>query len=298
MAGPTRVLSLLILAVVVLNTTACSTKREPRLVVESLNTIRDDRARFLEGVLRKQLRETGSMRALLKVRAEKSAFVQEISAALIHSQPGQSRLAFFATQFNRLIGLLVVKDESFEFLLPDERLILEGQATPQAMQEALGVPIRADELSAWLVGALPVPTEGRKIYWNEETKSLISEQKLPGERRLRAGFVYRPKTERVVLLAIEVLDAEGVIVYGSFHRETPDSELQRLAIELPRQAVDLKIEIAKMSTSPERVSAEEAAQLFQIVTPAGVRRVPLSDIHQEENPSLLTPQSKHPEAKP
>lgn len=267
---------------------ACSVQK-PRLQVASLTPADRAIAQDIEQRLKDDANSIGSIRALLKVRAQKATFVQDVSAAYVYSQPGFSRLSLFATQFNRLVGLLIADAQYIHVLLPDERLLLFGTADASSMKEALAVALRPVELAAWLCGTLPLPEKGEKrtVFVDTNEHYFITEQLLPEGRLLRAK-VRRDADGAIRVTAIELLsiDEQEPLLYSLVHWQKNGAYPSSLATEVSQEALSLLIDVTRMEVSSEALSQAESQKVFAVPNPAGVRRQPLSTEGGE--PSLFS----------
>ena len=272
----------------------------PTLDIESMDLVGSEKSGEINKSFSKANSKVSSLRALLRVRAQKIGFVQEASAAYVYSRPSMARLTFFATQFNRLLALMVADSDHLGVYLPDEKVLLTGEPNTAAMSGVLGVPFSVDEFTSWLLGVLPASSTERKIYWDEEHSRFLSEQVLESGDRLRASFI-EVKNGIYQVQSVEVLDEEGPFFYSSMYwsklrrlpTESDKNSVLQLApvahsVDFSRERISLRIDISRLETADHPIDHTEAKRVFKLPELKGVERVAIDSLYKSGG-SLLFP---------
>lgn len=244
-------------------------------------------------VLDEQREDVHSLRAIAKVRmtldaptgGEGESF--STSQAVLASAPAAFRLDSLSP-FG--VSYSAVSDgKSLAVLAPEEGTIYRGEATPGTVSSATGVQAGPADVARILLGQPPMPKIETRLAWVSSAHDGGAAKARPGgagaEVFLHAPSATTPGETVLVGFARAPVDG-GVAVPVSFERIDATGSVRLRARFADHEAIDghvlpTHIEVsapgstASLTYRDVELNPELPSQSFRLVTPAGMRDMPL-----------------------
>jgi len=243
-----------ILLIVALSSCARSSFIDP-VDFSDLLRLDDTQARQALAELSAKANAVKSYRSLVHVELRKGDYREQFDQVVVFERPASLRLEILSRELHRLLKLVLVKGSAVTVFDREQMELLRGKNDAAAIEKLTGLPLGAEELMLWLVGAVDPRARGDinqlSLYRSSDDGSSILEVVYNSDSALRIKFTQSP--QGVALAQVDLCDDDCSEIFLRAEYQYGASMLgtKALPTALILKAADLQVTLKLVFDRPE-----------------------------------------------
>ncbi len=198
-----------------------------------------------------------SARGKVEITLKNNLGSKNFKEVFVFQRPDHLRIEFFATALNKLLGLVLLKEDQLKFYDFDANVLYLGENSAASFYKITQLPFSAEELMHWFCAKFYLADSSETsyhVYQNALNKQKAVLKKSANESTLvffKSDVNKNTGLGNIFIDSIEVRDSAGKTnFYSKFTYQNENGAIKEIEISIPQESLKGKIVVQSIKYNP------------------------------------------------
>lgn len=198
-----------------------------------------------------------SARGKFEIDLKNTLGTKSFKEVFVFQRPDHLRIEFFATALNKLLGLVLLKEDELKFYDLEGGVLYLGDNSAASFYQITQLPFSAEELMHWFCAKFYLENSPEISY--QVYKNTLSKQRAILKKSAKESTLVFFKTDvnkntglgNIFIDSIEVRDSESKArFYSKFAYQNETGAIKEIEISIPQESLKGKIVVQSIKYNP------------------------------------------------